>query len=356
MSKKEGDYNVMGESTTRLRAGVVGLGLGAAHAQAYASHSQVTLVAVCDENAERLANVVSAFPSVKAYTGLHDMLERERLDLVSICTPDWLHADMCIAALQAGAHVICTKPVTTNIDDARRLIAAADATRRSLMVAHDRRFAPRYRAIKDVLEQGLLGTLFYIELDYFDHKERQFAKTPWYRSAEHPRAAILGTGSHAVDLMRWFGGEVEEAWGAGNHLAYPDFPEDDCMIGIFRLSGGTIGKVTQTYASIRGAGEPDMRVTIHGTAGSIEDDKLIYLGMYDNVAAMDLAGQKPWGRMPLRQQSQSSHQAQIEYFISCVLAGRPAEPDGRDAARTVAACLAAVEAARTGQSTRPALF
>jgi predicted dehydrogenase len=198
--------------------------------------------------------------------------------------------------------------------------------------------------------------LFFVELDYFEHKGRQFTNTPWYKSAEHPRAAILGTGSHAVDLLRWFGGEVEEAWGAGNHMAYQDFPDDDCMIGVFKLAGGAIGKVTQTYGSIRGAGNPDIRVTLHGTKGALEDDKLISMDWFPGESVLAVAGRKPWGPVPPVEQEQVSHSAIVDHFVDCLVEGRDPQPDGREGARTVAACLAVVEAASTGQPVRPAQF
>lgn len=342
--------------TKRLRAAVVGLGIGRYHVQSFATHPNVDLVAVCDASAERTARFQAEHPSSRTYADLDTMLGRERLDLVTICTPDWLHVDMGIAALRAGAHVISVKPLTTSIEDARRFVVAAEAAGRKLMVAHERRFNPRYRAIKQVLDQGLLGDLFYLELDYFVHKGRQFANAPWYKSAEHPRAAILGTGSHAVDLMRWYGGEVKEAWGAGNHLAYQDFPDDDCMIGVFRLAGGAIGKVTQTYGSVRGAGEPDLRLTLHGTKGSIEDDKLISMDWFPGKAEMDVAGREAWQAMPTLEQERVSHVAIVDHFVDCLLEGRDPQPDGREGARTVAACLAVVEAARTGRATGPARF
>ncbi|MBI3971237.1 MAG: Gfo/Idh/MocA family oxidoreductase [Chloroflexi bacterium] len=346
----------MSQPNTLLRAAVVGLGIGRFHVEAYAANPHVELAALCDANPERLGSFLRQYPSAKGYAELGEMLSRETLDLVSICTPDWMHADMGIAALQAGAHVVSTKPLTTTIDDARRFVAAAEASGRYLMAAHERRFHPRYRAMRRVLDEGLLGQLFYVELDYFTHKGRQFHNTPWYKSAEHPRAAILGTGAHAVDLMRWFGGEVEEAWGTANHIAWPDFPDDDCMVGVFKLAGGAIGKVTQTYASIRGAGEPDLRVTLHGTKGSIEDEKLFSLDWFGGVPAMEVAGRKPWREVPPVQQDRVSHHAQIDHFVSCLVEGRPPQPDGREGARTVAACLAAVDAARTGQPVRPASF
>jgi predicted dehydrogenase len=341
---------------TSLRAGVVGLGIGAHHAAAYAAQSSVTLAALCDGNPDRLAAALRRFPSANGYMTLEEMLARERLDLVSICTPDWMHAEMGSMVLQAGAHVICTKPLTTTIEDARALLAVAKASGRYLMAAHERRFTPLSRAIKSVLDRGLLGNLFYVAIEYFDHKERQFNAVPWYKSAEHPRSAMLGTGSHAVDLVRWFAGEVNEVWGVGNHLAYPDFPEDDCMVGIFKLANGAIGKVTQTYASIRGMGESELRITLHGTRGSIEDGKFISRDLYDDAPGSELAGQKPWQPLPAMAEEGSSHLAQMNHFIAALLAGEHPEPDGREGARTVAACLAVVESSRTGKLTRPEVF
>jgi UDP-N-acetylglucosamine 3-dehydrogenase len=340
----------------RLRAAVVGLGIGRHHVEAYAAHPGVELVAVCDENAGRRDDILARFPGVRGYADLTTLLGREAPDVVSVCTPDWLHAEMGIASLRAGAHVICTKPLTTSIEDARRLIAAADEAGRYLVGAHERRFYPPYRAIKRLLDEGQLGRLFYAEIDYFSHKKRQFDRAPWYKSAEHPREAILGTGAHAVDLLRWFAGEVEEVWGAGNHLAYDEFPGDDCQIGVFKLAGGAIGKVTQTYGSVRGQGEPELRVLLHGTRGSIENDRLLSTGGHGGAPPEEIAGRRPWGSVPEVAQAQNTFRAQVEYFVDCFLAGQQPQPDGREAARTVAACLAVVESARTSRPVRPASF
>jgi predicted dehydrogenase len=263
---------------------------------------------------------------------------------------------MSIAALQTGAHVICTKPLTSTLDEARRLVAAAREARGRLLVAHERRFDPLYRAMKRAVEGGRLGKVFYAEIDYFSHKQRQFDRTPWYKSAEHPRAAILGTGSHAVDLLRWLAGEVEEVWGAGNHLAYPEFPDDDCMVGVFRMAGGAIGKVTQTYASLRGSGERELRVLLHGTQGSIENDRLFTLDQFGGAPADDVASRRPWTQLDPLPQEHRSFRAQLDYFVDALLGDDDAQPDAADGARTVAACLAVVESARSGRSVVPQAF
>jgi predicted dehydrogenase len=345
-----------GGRARRLRAAVVGLGIGRHHVDAYAAHPGVELVAVCDGDAARREAFVQRLPGVRGYGELAALLRDEAPDVVSVCTPDWLHAEMGIAALRAGAHVICTKPLTTSIAEARRLVEAADEAGRFLVGAHERRFHPPYQAIKRLVDEGRLGRLFYAEVDYYSHKKRQFDRTPWYKSAEHPREAILGTGAHAVDLLRWLVGDVEEVWGAGNHLAYAEFPGDDCQIGVFKLAGGAIGKVTQTYASVRGAGEPELHVLLHGTRGSIENDRLLTADAADGAPPEAIAGRRPWEVLPVVEQIQSSFRTQVEYFVDCLLDGRQPQPDGRDAARTVAACLAVVEAARTGRAVRPAAF
>jgi predicted dehydrogenase len=347
----------MSSNGKTLRAGIVGLGIGRHHVGAYAAHPRVELAALCDGNPERLQSFLDQQPSARGYATLDEMLANEQLDVVSICTPDWMHADMGIAALKAGAHVISTKPFTTTIEDARRCIAAADEADKQLLVAHERRYHPLHKAIKRAIDDGLLGELFYVEVDYFTHKENQFNRTPWYKSAENPRAPILGTGSHAVDLMRWFGGEVTEAWGVSNHLAYPDFPDDDCILGVFRLANGALGRVTQTYASIRGAGDSSaLRITIHGTKGSIENDQIIARGLYDNAPAAEITGKQPWTPIRITPDSRTSFHAQLDDFIDDILAGRANEIDGREGARTVAACLAATEATQTGRWTAPATF
>jgi predicted dehydrogenase len=344
----------MGTSGTSLRAAVVGLGIGRHHVEAYAAHPRVELAALCDGDPTRRQSFLNDHPGTRGYATLDEMLASEELDLVSICTPDWMHADMGIAALKAGAHVISTKPFTTTIADARRFIAAADETGRILMVAHERRYHPIYQVIKSAIDEGLLGELFYVEIDYFTHKENQFNRTPWYKSADHPRSAILGTGSHAVDLMRWFGGEVTAAWGVSNHLAYPDFPDDDCVLGVYKLANGAIGRVTQTYATIRAAGTPDLPVTIHGTKGSIENDKIIARALYDNAPAAAITGKQPWIPLQVPKGELSSFHRQVVSFVDCLLDGRYPNIDGREGARTVAACLAVDEACETGQWARPA--
>jgi predicted dehydrogenase len=330
-----------------MRAAVVGLGIGRHHCEAYAAHSASELVAACDTNQQRLDEFTGRYPDAAGYTDIGQMLERERPDIVSVCTPDWMHADQCELALLAGAHVLVAKPFVTTMDDARRVIATAERAGKHIMVAHERRFHPLFMAMKRLIDQGALGRLFYVQVDSYQHKLRQFTMAPWYADREHVRLAILGTGCHMVDLMRWFGGEVEAAVGFANHLAYPEFPDDDCITAVFRLSSGAIGKVTQTYGSVRGRGGLSEGIVVaHGTEGAIEGEQV-----YAPKAGLGQNGQ--WVPLPVEETPAISHQLQVLHFVDCLAKGEPPQPDGREGAHTVAAALAAAQASKEGRLVAP---
>ncbi len=114
--------------------------------------------------------------------------------------------------------------------------------------------------------------------------------------------------------------------------------------------------MTQTYASLRGQGEPELHVLLHASNGSIENDRLFTADLFGGAPLEEIAGRRPWGALPSLVQPHSSFRTQVEYFVDCLLEGRQPEPDGREAARTVAACLAVVESSRTGQPVRPESF
>lgn len=350
-----------GDRSTRsaetLKAGVVGLGLGSVHAAALAANPLADLVAVCDPDQARVAEIAGRHPGVAGYGNLERMLAEQELDVVSICTPDWMHMEMGEMALRAGSHVILTKPLANTVEEAQQLVATAAECGRTLSTAHDRRCSAHSRAVKEAIDLGRLGEIFYIEIDDFSHRGDHFAMAPWYKSAEHPRSAILGTGCHAVDLMRWFGGEVEEAWGVGNHLAYGEFPEDDCVVGLFKLASGAIGKVTVTYGSVLGYERfGGTRVMVQGTKGTVKDDRMVATDLFEGVNIPDIAIHHGWAPLPMPEQEHDSHRTQLDGFLADLAAGRAPQPDGAEGARTVAACLAAVESAATGQGVVPVRF
>ncbi len=149
---------------SRLRAGVIGCGVGSSHAYAYQQHPAVELVALCDINPAMFEHVYAKAGvergAVRTYTDYRQMLRRERLDLVSVATPDQYHAGPVIEAAAAGvAGILCEKPIASTLEDADRMIEAVERSRVTLLVDHTRNFDPAYVQTRQQVRQGEIGTL-----------------------------------------------------------------------------------------------------------------------------------------------------------------------------------------------------
>jgi predicted dehydrogenase len=206
----------------RLRVGVIGAGTIAfsAHLPAYRKlRDSIQLVAVADvrvENAERAAREYGA---ESQYADYRELLAREQLDFVDICTPEFLHAEQVEAAADAGVHIICEKPMASSIAEADRMITATDRAGVFLMIAHSRRFTGRYRQIRAAIDRGDIG-----EVRYFRENERRPRAMydglglgtgywnpeqgrPWLTMAQYSQGAALTNAVHETDLARWFVGQ-----------------------------------------------------------------------------------------------------------------------------------------------------
>ena len=233
----------------KLRVGVVGLGLGRHHVAAYAQEKAVGRLVICDPDERRLKEIQTAFPAVgKGYGNLEAMLETEQLDAVSIVTPDHLHRPHATACFEAGCHVLQTKPLATNLDDGRAIVMAAESAAKLLMVAHERRFRTHVREMKRILDSGDLGEIIHLRIDAIQDKRGQFKKSPWYASAEAGRTALVGSGIHEVDLVRYLVGKpITSVSAYSNRMGTLSFPKDKTTAALFQFEGGTVGQVTVTY-------------------------------------------------------------------------------------------------------------
>lgn len=158
------------------------------HAAAYRAVPATEVVAVCDIVPEATARYRATWGEAAAYTDYRAMLDRERLDLVSIVTPDHLHADVLAAACDAGVRgIFCEKPIATTLPDADRMIAAAERSGAQVVVNHTRRFDPFYRQAKWLLDEGAIGPL------------RRIVGT-----MGGERAMLFRNGTHLIDTIAYF--------------------------------------------------------------------------------------------------------------------------------------------------------
>jgi len=189
-----------------IRVGVIGLGMGRHHARHYEACPHADLVALCDVDEARLAEYQQMYPKAVAYTRYQDMLEKARLDAVSVALPNYLHDTVSIAALQAGVHVLCEKPMAVNAERAQAMLDAARRMGRTLMIHLNYRYTPAAQFLKRYVDQGHLGTLYY-------------ARTRWLRARGVPKPGgwfgigelsgggpVIDLGVHRLDLALWLMG------------------------------------------------------------------------------------------------------------------------------------------------------
>ena len=209
----------MAEERRKLRAGVIGTGTIAfsAHLPAFRKlRDEIELVAVADVRAEAAMTAAEMYGVETHYTDYQEMLRRERLDFVDICTPEFLHPEQTEAAAQAGVHVLCEKPMAASVAGADRMLRACEAADVKLMIAHSRRFTGRYMQIRAAIERGEIG-----EVRYVRENERRprtmydrlaLAATywepeggkPWVQLAGYTHGAAMTNAVHETDLARWF--------------------------------------------------------------------------------------------------------------------------------------------------------
>ncbi len=328
-----------------LNVGVVGLGLGYHHATAYDRAEVVKRLVLCDPDTERLRQTQTELPKVTAvYQDLDAMLAAEHLDAVSIVTPDHLHRPHAEACLRAGCHVLLTKPLATNLADGRAIIQQAEAHERKLMVAHERRFRVHIMRIKEYLQAGVLGDIIHLRIDTIQDKRGQFQRSPWYASAEAGRTALVGTGIHQVDLLRYLiDRPITSVFAFSNRLGTLAFPAAKTTATLYQFEGGAIGQVTVTYEAHRKKGCPsDTDFHLVGSRGVVMGDYVTW----------DEHGD--WEQLPQDERGiVTGTFGCVGDFLEAIQQDRPVAISGREAYASLAACVAADEAATTGKPTVP---
>lgn len=332
-----------------LKFGVIGLGIGRSHALAMMRNANCTVAAICDTDTARMEKVAQELGGcVAMYTDYRDMLTHTELDGVCVASPDHLHRDMVCDALRAGLHVLCEKPLALHADECMQMIETAAQTGRKLMVGQVCRVAPAFVLAKQIIDEGLLGEIFFIESEY---AHDYINIRGWRMDPDIRRHPVTGGGCHAVDLVRFLTGrEPLEAFSYSNHKMLPDWPCDDTTIAVLKFEDDIIGKVLTSTGCKR---DYTMRTVIYGSRGTVICDNTtphisLYVEQFEG--AERFMGKRMQNIAHIIPVSISSHniEAEIAEFCDCIL--RDVEPaiGAIEGARTVAVCEAIVRSSETG--------
>lgn len=328
---------------SQLRVGIVGVGgLGRHFAAACDQEEAVGEIALCDPASDAIDKLRTSLSKVNgSYSGIEEMLGAESLDAVCIVTPDHLHRPQAEAAFEAGCHVLLTKPIATNLKDAKAIVRKAESTERKLMIAQERRFRSRWRRVKEIVEAGELGDVIQIRVDTYQNKTAQFKRAPWYASTEAGRTAIVGTGIHEVDLVRHLTGKrIFSAYALGNRHGDLTFHGNKTLSSTFRMEDAAIGQVTVTYVT-----QPEAKVDnflLLGTKGMIAGGEVVREGS-------DIKETLPDDEVPIV----TGVSGCVSSFLGSVIDDTPVAISGRDAFASLAACVAADESCESGDPALP---
>ena len=336
----------------KLQAAVIGMGEGFRHIEAYRKSSDFELVALCDVREERCRARRTEYglpENIFICADYREIVKRSDIDVVSVVSPDYFHAEQAVACLESGKDVLCEKPMTLTLADADAIASAVRRTKRTFMIAHPTRYTPAFVLAKKMIARGDIGELFMAESEYaHNYRWMDRASSPNWRK-DPRRDPLTGGGCHAVDLLRWTVGDLlEESFAYGTKKGLFDWPIDfDSCFALFKFRKGVIGKV---MCSIGLSRPYTMRSVFYGTRGTIICDNLSPTMQLSSVPFYgdESRDATEFVTIPV---SVNSHnvEAQVQLLADIILRGAENTADVVEGARTVAACAAAVESLRTGK-------
>jgi predicted dehydrogenase len=195
-----------------IRAAVIGASFAkAAYLPALKTIEDVEIVAIASARLESAQDAATAFGIAHAYDDYRVMLDRHPVDFVGIATPTITHAAMTFAALDAGAHVLCEKPMAMNADEARQMLDRAQALGRVHAIGHELRFNPNRRKIRDLIASGAIGEVRHVNIVNISATWGDPASRPagdWWSLASEGGGRLGANGSHQFDLLRFWLGDI----------------------------------------------------------------------------------------------------------------------------------------------------
>ncbi len=247
---------------------IVGCGrIGMRHAE----HIQklAKLVAVCDIDSAKATTFSEKF-NCNAYQNIEDMLAKEKdIDVVSICSPNGLHAKHSIQSLEAGFHVLCEKPMAINVQDCGEMIKTAERMNKRLFAIKQNRFNPPVAAVKKLIDENKLGKIMSVQLSCFWNRNEDYYHNSWKGTKDLDGGTLYTQFSHFVDLLYWLIGDVKQAKSLMGNFAHQGIIEfEDTGVVILEFVNGAIGTINYTVNSYNKNMEGSL--TIFGEKGTVK--------------------------------------------------------------------------------------
>lgn len=353
----------------------------------------VELVATCAVHSDHAQRAAERWGASRWHTNFDELLAREKLDAVVIATPPHTHAPLAMAAIERGLHVLLEKPMATSVAECDRLIQAASDRNVILMLGHEKRFNPSFERVKEIIDSGLLGQVFYLVV-HWSAAVRLDPETlcpPDYRESYYWRWTDSAAGGgiladhlpHYLDLWRWWTGAELQSIDAEMLNVRRDLiedhelggPNEDFSVALLKFNNGCVGMFESGNAG-RGispllhigsaTGEWSEYGMIYGTRGhlvfdafpwdsselprimvySLEEKQPAYRGWFQ--VEMPDPYRSPGGPNSPKSNIHYHFKRQMDHFIACIRDKQSPRIGGIDGRATIAAVEAAYRSLQTG--------
>ena len=346
-----------------IRVGVVGLGQGRSHLRAFQFLEGSRVVAVCDQNQPLAARVAQEMEVERVYTDIGDLLADREVDLVVVATPDHLHGPHAIQSLEAGKHVLSEIPMAPTLDECRRIVELTDRTGLKYQMGNQVRYAFCLRDAQRLIVGGDLGEIFYGEGEYL----HDMADIVSHRKADHwrihpqtPQTTLLGGGPHAIDTLRWLMGVRFVEAQAYHAQQQSPWQTTHTTVAIFKADNGGVAKVTVSYGMVR---PYCLYYGVYGSQGSFERSRdqggatqettnYFYHSKLAGASRMIPVTVPNWNNPQIARRHALGHGTmeieQAQRFLAAIREDREPDIGPREAARSIAAGICALQSAQQG--------
>ena len=303
-----------------MKVGIVGTGIGRIHAGGYKKCEDVEIKTICDVDSERAEKFAAEFDVKNICNDYKELMADDEIDAVSICTPNALHAPIAMAAFEAGKHVICEKPISTNAADARKMVETAKKSGKIFMMGFNNRFRGDTQLLKKCIENGDLGEIYYAKTGWLRRKGIPGMGGWFTTKAMSGGGPLIDLGVHVLDLALWLMGNPKPVYVMGSSYAKfgPEIAKknggtydvEDLATGMVKLENGATVFVEASWASHVECER--IYTQLIGTKGGAEVDPLrIYTDINGSTANVDLT-----------YPNVSGHEMEIVHFVECVREGK----------------------------------
>ncbi len=346
----------------KLKVAIIGTGsISESHINGYLKNPNAELYAFCDISEKRLQEMGEKYGVTRLYTDKDVMLkELPEIDAVSVCTWNSAHAPCTIAALKAGKHVLCEKPMATSAAEAREMLAAAKESGRLLMVGFVRRYGNDCSILKEFVDNGYFGDIYYAKATYL---RRNGSPGGWFGMKEFSAGGpLIDLGVHVIDLTRYIMGNPRpvSVYGATFHklgdrrelkdqkeyvaasaTGNEEFNVEDLASAMIRYDNGSVVSIEASFSlNIK---KDEGKIEFFGTkAGAKLDPELeLYSESNGYMTDVNLCA-------PTALSFNGLFENEIDHYVDCILNGTPCVSPAEDGIALMEILDAVYESARTG--------